>query len=165
MIERAELLRQMEAAGPSVDRIAELCFISGKTRKACAAAGAFEALALCIDKYADVHQLDNSLPLQLRCVRAIEALSKRAEKEGVQQAGSVCFHTLTRSVKMVAEPTEEQRRTMAQPGLDAIKSLTKNNVDNTKKLARTGGYARWLDPKSTVRLPDSEYGDWLRNTA
>ena len=44
--------------------------------------------------------------------------------------------------------------TLAEPGILALRSVTKNHRENTLKLQRAGGLAGWLDEKSSVVPPN-----------
>ena len=150
----AESVKQANIAGQTVHRIADVCFGSKANRRAAANAGVFEELSMCLNKYSDRKATKDMLSVQLGCARALEAITKKAEKEEVQDEASVCIFPLAESLSKVLRATPEMLETLAEPGILALRSVTKNHRDNTLKLQRAGGLAGWLDDKSSVVPPN-----------
>jgi hypothetical protein len=149
-----DLLKQAEAAARVADRLADVCSSSKANRRAAVEAGAFEEISLCMTKFDHCKPTTNSIAIHLRCARALEALCKKAEKEEVQEASAVCISSLTEALKKVLRATPEQLAILAEPGVNALKAITRNNKHNTHKLQRCGGLAGWLAEDSSVVPPD-----------
>ena len=150
----ADSIKQANIAGQTVDRIADVCFSSKANRKAAASAGVFEELSMCLTKYSDRKATKNMLSVQLRCARALEAITKKAEKEEVQEEAGVCIFPLAESLSKVLKATPEMLEGLAEPGILALRTVTKNHRENTLKLQRAGGLAGWLDDASSIVPPN-----------
>jgi hypothetical protein len=148
----AELAKQAVAGGVCADRIAELCSNKAKNRKAAVDAGVFVELQQFMAKF-ESGTANERLDVQLRCTRAIEALTKKAEKEGHQEAGDTVIWALSMGLWQTLKPTTETLASLAQPGINALKNLTRNHRENTLKLVRSRGLLDWLDEDSTIMPP------------
>ena len=150
----ADLIKHAAVVGAAADRIAELCSSSKARRREAAEAGAFEELSLSMTKFDSCKASSNWLLVQIRITRALEALTKKAEKEDVQEAGGACIHALAETLKKVLRATPEQIESLIEPGIATLRAITRNNKHNTHKLQRAGGLAGWLAEDSSVVPPE-----------
>lgn len=114
-----------------------LCETSKKNRKLATSAGFFEEISKMMWRY-EAHAC-----LLIHCSEAVAAVVKKAESDGIQDQSQACMFKLVETMDL-----------LHKPGIDAIKSITRNHRDNTLKLVRAGGLVKWLDEKSNVVPPD-----------
>ena len=118
-------------------------------------AGLFEEVQLCMYKYEDLFSI------QLRCMRLIEVVSKKAEKEDLQEAGATVIWPLASAIRKFHFASKKEVEGLIRVGLEASKNLTKNHRGNTLKVQRAGGLQSWLSEDSKILAPDdmpTEYG-------
>ena len=147
----AEIVQKQDASTKLLDHLIYLCDTSGKgskNRKAARDAGVFDDLQLALYKYEEV------LPLQLRCMRVIDALCRKAEKEDMQEAGATVIWPLATAMRNFHFAGPDELDELATPGVNAFRALTRNHRNNTTKCARSGGLLGWLSDDSNVLAPD-----------
>lgn len=143
----ARMIEEAHVVEHSCERLIDLCATKGKNRQAASNSGVFDALGQAMKKY------DDYLPVHMQAFRLLEVLSKKAERDQVQEPGAACFSSLADTIKGLMRPSEKQLESITQPAIAALHNLTRNNRETTLKLARVGGKSTWLDDNSNVVPP------------
>lgn len=101
-----------------------------------------------------MNRFEELLPCQLRGLRVLDALCRKAEKEDLQEAGGACIWPLATAMRRFAGAGKADLSALSHPGVEAFRALTRNHRDNTLKTQRAGGLAGWLADDSSVVPPD-----------
>ena len=102
----------------------------------------------------DACRHEDNLPTALKGVRLLEALCRKAEKEGMQDSATPCIFPLASAMRNLHYASDQQLSELSAPGVEAFRAMTKNHRDNTLKTSRAGGLAHWLAADSSVVAPD-----------